>query len=289
MRCFASSVTENVELPGNRNVTSNNAGSDSFESTPNNMPPVLTCKSLQRTFVLANDAVASVPAPTNTRGERRLESPMPESTARAVPLAAPRIGRRWCTHVCVWWRLPETGVTWGCQRYVARMQTYDFIWQPILGGLAFDRSRFEAALPSLGAVKRADNTWVWKLSHGQTVITALNDAGSVVGFDVRVPLTETSDLVLETLEKGSAFATANTLQFVDPQLSRAVSQADGASVDESYLRVARYAGAYAGVSAALVTPEPTGLSPLTKIALAVIVFLAAMYFAYEMVSPAPTP
>lgn len=170
------------------------------------------------------------------------------------------------------------------------MQTYDFIWQPILGGLPFDRARFEAALPSLGAVKRPDGAWVWKLSHGETVITALNDAGNVVGFDVRVPLAERTDLVLETLEKGSAFAAANTLQFVDPQLSRAVSLSDGASVDESYLRVARYAGAYAGVTAAtFATPEPTGLSPLTKIALAVIVFLAAMYFAYEMVSPAPTP
>lgn len=188
-----------------------------------------------------------------------------------------------------------TGVSCGCQKYGRAMQTYDFIWQPILGGLPFDRGQFEAALRSLGVTQRGDGAWVWKLSKGESVITALNDGGSVVGFDVRVPLSDRVEQVIEVLERGSAFAAASTLQFVDPQLSRAVTEKDGAAVEESYERVARYAGAYVGVpatSAAWVSEEPKGLTTPTKIALSVLVFLAAMYFAYQMVTPelpAPTP
>jgi len=173
------------------------------------------------------------------------------------------------------------------------MQTYDFIWQPILGGLAFDRGQFETALRSLGATQRDHRTWDWKLSKGETVITALNDAGAVVGFDVRVPLSDRPDLLLEVLEKASAFAAISTLQFVDPQLGRSVTERDGAAVEESYERVARYAGAYVGVpaatTAAWANAEQTGLTTPTKVALAVLVFLAAMYFAYQMVTPELPP
>ncbi len=170
------------------------------------------------------------------------------------------------------------------------MQTYDFVWQPIWGGLPFDRARFEAALTELGVTRRAEGAWVWKLSRGETVITALHEGGTTVGFDVRVPLSDSAGLVLETLEKGVALATSATLQFVDPQLSRPVTERDTGAVEESFFRVAAYAGAADGASGATFVSAPplaTGLTPPVKLALALLVFVAAFYFAFQMVAVTP--
>ncbi len=168
------------------------------------------------------------------------------------------------------------------------MQTYDFVWQPILGGLPFDRPKLEAAISAAGAVRRPDGAWVWKLSKGETVITALNDAGTVVGFDLRVPVSDSVQLVVEALVRGAALAAENALQLVDPQLSRAVTGSDAASVEDSYIRVARYAGAYIEGTAPAWSPEvaaaSAGLSFSSKAVLAVVVFLGAMFFAYQMVT-----
>lgn len=168
------------------------------------------------------------------------------------------------------------------------MQTYDFVWQPILGGLPFDRAKFETAIEAAGAVRRPDGAWLWRLSKGETVVTALNDAGLVVGFDVRVPVSDSAELVIETLVRSASLAAAMTLQLVDPQLSRAVTDRDAASVEDSYIRVAKYAGAYIEGTApawtAAAAEASAGLSFSTKVLLAVVVFLSTMFFAYQMVA-----
>jgi hypothetical protein len=167
------------------------------------------------------------------------------------------------------------------------MQTYDFVWQPTVGGLPFDALKFEAALERVGATHRPDGPWVWKLSAGETVITALNDAGAVVGFDLRVPVSDSTALVTEALTRGSALAAESTLQLVDPQLSRVVTERDREAVEASYIRVARYAGSYTEGDAPAWSAEAAqdlGLAAPTKAMLAVLVFVATMYFAYQMVA-----
>lgn len=164
------------------------------------------------------------------------------------------------------------------------MHTYDFLGQSsLVGGLTFDRVGFEAVVAEAGATPQGDGQWVWRLSTGEVLISALNEMGGIVGFDVRVPLRDRVDLVLETLDRGSALAAAHGLQFVDPQLSRAVTQNDAPAVEESYLRVARYAGAYVEGPVAAAA-EPAGFSWPVKVTLAVIVFVATLYFAFQTVT-----
>lgn len=166
---------------------------------------------------------------------------------------------------------------------------YELIYQAQEAGQPFDPAAVEARLLERGAVKRPDGTWVWKLPPGEVELCRVQEGGACVGVDLKVPLTEKTELVRAAVAEGALLAVAAGVRLVDAHLNRPLGPMDGELVADEYLRTARYAGEYLGVAEAVHASfdgsrQEASSAVSGKLLLAVAVFVVAMYVAWRVVS-----
>lgn len=145
----------------------------------------------------------------------------------------------------------------------------------------------EQAIDAKGAVDIGGGTRRWRLASGEIEVSRLEEGGKTVGLELKVPLSERTELVSQTLRAGMEVATQCAVRLVDPQLGRSVSEKDDGIVSEQFLRTATYAGEMMGlpeaVGASFTEPAP-GLKPGTKVALGLVVLVIVLYFVVDALS-----
>lgn len=165
---------------------------------------------------------------------------------------------------------------------------YELIYQAKEAGQPFDPAAVETQLAQRGAAQRPDGTWVWRLPPGEVELFRVQENGACVGLDLKVPLSEKTELVRAAVAEGALLAVAADVRLVDPHLNKALGPLDGELVADEYTRTARYAGEYLGVAEAVHASfdagRQQGSSGLSgKLLLVFAVFLLAMYVAWRVV------
>lgn len=148
-------------------------------------------------------------------------------------------------------------------------------------GAPYDAARVDALLSERGVVARPDGGRTWRLKSGDVDVGVLREGGQVVATELRVMLSERTELMREAVTEAAALAAQGEVRLVDPQLGRALSASDAETVAEQYLRTARYAGEMMGlteaVAASFPDPSPSGFRPTTKVVLGILVFFFLLY------------
>jgi len=112
-------------------------------------------------------------------------------------------------------------------------------------------------------------------------VGVLREGGQVVATELRVTLSERTELMREAVTEAAELAAQAEVRLVDPQLGRGLSATDAETVAEQYLRTARYAGEMMGlteaVAASFPDPTPTGFRPTTKVVLGLLAFFFLLY------------
>ncbi|MBJ6764773.1 hypothetical protein JGU66_28745 [Myxococcaceae bacterium JPH2] len=159
---------------------------------------------------------------------------------------------------------------------------YELLLQTMTPGTAYDAARVDALLAERSVVLRPDGQRVWRLPDGDVEVGVLREAGQVVATELRVPLSERSELMRATVVEAAALAAAAGARLFDPQLGRALEAQDAGPVVEQYTRTARYAGEVAGlpeaIGASYAMPEPQGFSPGTRFLLFAMGAFVVLYF-----------
>jgi hypothetical protein len=135
-------------------------------------------------------------------------------------------------------------------------------------GTPYDSARVEALLAEKGTVVRSDGQRVWRLKNGDVELGELREGGQLIATELRIHLSDRTELVREAVEEGAALAAAAEVRLIDPQLGRQLSANDSGAVADQYLRTARYAGEMMGVSeavAASYAPPPEGIPAGLKV------------------------
>ncbi|MEW5738609.1 MAG: hypothetical protein AB1938_06760 [Myxococcota bacterium] len=164
--------------------------------------------------------------------------------------------------------------------------TYDFLLQPQEIGAELPLEPLEAALLERGVKRRPDGAWVWSFLGGEVVGLPMREGPKVIAFELKVPLKDTTALVSAALKAAAELAQALGVRLLDPQLNYPVTFDSEASVGEEYLRQARYAGEYVGVSEAigattLAAPPDDAPNTGLRIVLALIVFGVVLFITFR--------
>lgn len=166
---------------------------------------------------------------------------------------------------------------------------YELLIQPKEPGAVYDPAVVDRLLHERGTTALPDGSRNWRLKAGDVSVRTLVEGGKPVATELRVPLSDRLDLIRELVVVGAELAASAGSRLVDPQLAKSVTLNDEGIVADSYLRTAQYAGRYAGVSEAIIASygaaEPEGLKPGTKVLLAIIAFLAGLYFIAQKLLP----
>ncbi|MDC0709552.1 hypothetical protein POL68_13865 [Stigmatella sp. ncwal1] len=156
--------------------------------------------------------------------------------------------------------------------------------QTMVPGTPYDGSRVDALLVERGVTARPDGTRVWRLKAGDVELGELRENGLRVATELRVPLSEKTELIREAMGEALMLAALAEVRLVDPQLGRSVTiQEDGAVADQ-FLRTARYAGEMLGLPEAVAAryeAPPEGMQAGTKV---LLVLIAALFLLYFLVS-----
>jgi hypothetical protein len=147
-------------------------------------------------------------------------------------------------------------------------------------GAPYDSARVDVLLAERGATVRLDGPRVWRLKNGDVEVRELRENGRVIATELRVPLSDKTDLVREVVEEAATLAASAEVRLIDPQLGRPLSANDGGAVADQFLRTARYAGEMLGLSeavAASYAAQPEGLSPGAKVLFGVVGGLFLLY------------
>ncbi|WP_239013910.1 hypothetical protein [Archangium violaceum] len=163
--------------------------------------------------------------------------------------------------------------------YTPTRVRYDLLLQSMVPGTPFDSARVQALLEARGAKVLPGGGHTWLLEHGSVEIHPLREGGQWVATEVRVPLSDRTELVREVVAKVAEVAKEAEVRFFDPQLGRELSShSDGAVVDQ-YERTARYAAEMLGLASAMPisTTEGEGFQPTTKFVLGALGFFTLLY------------
>jgi hypothetical protein len=129
-------------------------------------------------------------------------------------------------------------------------------------GTPYDSARVDVLLAEKGTIVLPSGLRVWRLKNGDVELGALREGGQLIATELRIPLSDKTELIREVVEEGAALAAAAEVRLVDPQLGRQLSANDSGAVADQYLRTARYAGEMMGVSEAVAAsygPPPEGI------------------------------
>ncbi len=146
-------------------------------------------------------------------------------------------------------------------------------------GVPYDPSRVDAALATRGAVEK-NGVRTWRLESVEVEVRPLVEGGRLIATELRLPLSAKLDGVRELVVEGCELAAEAGVKLFDPQLAKVLTPADEGLVSDQFLRNARWAGEYLGVSEAVdqsFAPVETGLKPGTKVMLGVIGFIVVLY------------
>lgn len=159
------------------------------------------------------------------------------------------------------------------------LKSYDFTLKGPLDQLL-------VALSGRGAELSAEGRGTLTVAPGKVEVEPLLEEGNVVGVDVRVPFRDSTDLLDAVVKVLVEVAAVSEAKLTDPQRGEVTTLANFSATFDEYLRMARYAGEYGGVSEAL------GLSLLAKpvdedtrnvrVLLAIAVFLIALYGTWKI-------
>jgi hypothetical protein len=162
---------------------------------------------------------------------------------------------------------------------------YDILLQAKEAGIPYDPAPVETLLTARGAQDRPDGSKLWRLKHGEVEVRRLLENGVPMATELKVELTDKTELIRELVAEAVQLASEAGLRAVDPMLSRTLNPNDDGLVADSYLRTARYAGEYMGVSSAVIASygasEPEGLKPGTKVLLGIAGFFFLLYVLFE--------
>ncbi len=139
-------------------------------------------------------------------------------------------------------------------------------------GTPYDSARVDALLAEKGALVLPNGQRVWRLKSGDVELGQLREGGQLIATELRIPLSDKTELVREAVEEGATLAAAAEVRLIDPQLGRQLSANDSGAVADQFLRTARYAGEMMGVSeavAASYAPPPEGIPAGFKVLAAI--------------------
>lgn len=173
------------------------------------------------------------------------------------------------------------------------MSRYDLLLQPPTRDLPFDEGAFARAMEARSLPRGPDGAWVLSLMGTGLEISAVREAGAVVAMQVRVPLSGRTEPLAAALAWALEVAGPLHLRVLDPQVNAVVTSATGGASREEFLRQARYAGEFGGLSEAfdaLPPPAPpAGFSATTRVLLGLLVFFTVLAITFSVMSGAPTP
>jgi hypothetical protein len=147
-------------------------------------------------------------------------------------------------------------------------------------GTPYDSARVDALLSERGVVARPDGQRVWRLKGGDVEVGLVRENGEIIATELRIPLSEKTELVREVVEEGATLATAAEARLIDPQLGRSLTANDSGAVADQFLRTARYAGEMMGLSeavAASYAPPPEGVPTGFKVFVGIVGGLFLLY------------
>ncbi len=166
------------------------------------------------------------------------------------------------------------------------LRSYDFV-------LKGDVEALVVALSARGAELSAEGQGTLRLEAGQVEVAPSRDEGTLVGLEVRVPFRDSSELVEAVVKLLADVAQVSEAQLLDPQRGQPASLTNFSAVTDEYLRMARYAGEYGGVSEALglstLVQAPDAESGQAKVLLAIAVFLLALYGGWRAMTSLTAP
>jgi hypothetical protein len=163
--------------------------------------------------------------------------------------------------------------------------SYDLLLQAGQPGEAVVLGPLVVALQERGAQLSPEGVGTWRLPGGELSISPVLEAGAVKALDVGVPFLESTELFDAAVKELTELAERTQTRVMDPQRGEVVRV--GASGDE-YLRMARYAGEYGGVSSALglstwAAPPQEDSSSLRWLLIG-LVFVVALYSGWRAVT-----
>lgn len=178
--------------------------------------------------------------------------------------------------------------------------SYDLVFQSMTAGQAISLEPLVQALNGRGATIAQDGRGTWKVDGGEIAIAPVMENGAVLGLDLRSPFTEKTKLIEDLVKTVCDVAEPLQLRVLDPQRGDVVSITSLGSVLDEYLKMARYAGEYGGVSEAVgltsyAAPRPEEDSGSLRWVAVVAVFAVALYLGWRGVTlmrqkpPAPEP
>jgi hypothetical protein len=147
-------------------------------------------------------------------------------------------------------------------------------------GAPYDSTGVDALLVEKGTTTRADGQRVWRLKSGDVEVGELREGGQLIATELRVPLSDKTDLVREVVEEAATLAVAAGVRLIDPQLGRPLTANDSGAVADQYLRTARYAGEMMGLTEAVAAsygPPPEGIPAGFKVLALVVGGLIVLY------------
>lgn len=167
-------------------------------------------------------------------------------------------------------------------------RSYDFVLQAATQGDPAPLDGLVVALSGRGAELTAQGQGVLKVAGGEATVQPVLENGVTLGLDVRVPFHEKTELLEAVLKVLVDVAEVSQARLLDPQRGETASLGNFASITDEYLRMARYAGEYGGVSEAIglstmatAPDEDTGAS--VKWLLLLAAFLVALYAGWRTV------
>lgn len=167
-------------------------------------------------------------------------------------------------------------------------RSYDFVLQAATHGDPAPLDGLVVALSGRGAELTAQGQGVLKVAGGEATVQPVLENGVTLGLDVRVPFHEKTELLEAVLKVLVDVAEVSQARLLDPQRGETASLGNFSSITDEYLRMARYAGEYGGVSEAIglstmatAPDEDTGAS--VKWLLLLAAFLVALYAGWRTV------
>ncbi|PZR12043.1 MAG: hypothetical protein DI536_17135 [Archangium gephyra] len=166
-------------------------------------------------------------------------------------------------------------------------RSYDFVLQGRTPGEPAPLDQLLVALSARGAQLDAKGFGLLKVDRGEATVQPTLENGVTIALDVRVPFHEKLELLESVFKVLVEAAEVSEARLLDPQRNETASHASFSASADEYLRMARYAGEYGGVSEALglstMGAQPDEDSSSVRWLMTIAVFLVALYAGWRTV------
>jgi hypothetical protein len=168
------------------------------------------------------------------------------------------------------------------------LRSYDLLLQAKTPGEPLAREQAVAALAAAGATLDAEGRGAWRLPKGMVEVAPLLEGGALLGLEVKVPLSDRTELLEATVKALAEIVEHGPLRLVDPQRATEASVGSLGSMTDEFFRLARHAGEFSGVSEAVsltsYAQPPETFSTTARVLGALLAFLVALYATWRIVT-----